>query len=1006
LAVAYPTTLPGQTAPVAVKGSGGAMVQASDPFGGPGSARPGSARPPAGKPLPNKEDDETKKNDKSKPETEKKSPEPKVIRRGDREVGQADPEELEASVGEDGKVAFQFRNQPWVDLIEWLAQIADQPLDWQELPSDRVNLSSPGRYTVAQTMDLFNRHLLARGYTLLELPGGITVAKTEGINPAMVPRVEIKQLSELMPHTFVRTSLELGWLSSEKLAEELKPMISSNGSLTALTTTNRIEAMDAAINLQQIAELLRQERDQSSQEALAPEFKLRHIAAEDAKRMLEQFLGVEKKQSTPLTPQQMQMMQQMRQRNGGQPVQQTKEPEISIVANTRLNSVLIRAPIDRIAVASEFIKRIDVPGEGLTSLADIESRVQVFRLYSIDPEKLIEIVSEMNVLEPSTHIRADEDNQALIVSGSAADRFIIGNLIKRLDGSGRSFEVLQLRRLDANEVAESIAFLMGTDKKDKDENSSRRYLYYGFGGQQEEEKQQDEFRVAANARFRQVLLWANESEMEQVRNLLIKLGELPPPGGSRQTVRRFEASPGPETYQYLLQLQRQWRQVSDSPLVIPDREQFVDPIDDPAATDDERSDERAPETKTEGESTNASSPNRPEFARSSSAGSESAAMLTATADANETPNNHSAGETDTGNDDQTIRSAADFDRLFGDRSSPPKDTAVNSNGDPDKRADSANEAVEIQLDANGNLILLSPNTKALDRLENLMLQVAPPKRPYHVFKIKHQSASYVRLNLVEYFEDSEDNDSEADDGFRWWYDMREPADDGPSGLGKSNQLRFVQDPDTNTIVVSGATASQLQTIDELIKLWDVAEPANKRSMRYTKLINIEYGRARDIAETVKEAYRDLLSSNDKTFAARGGGGGGGSPGAGGTQKSSGRSSGGSGLVDSENGKDGGDVDFSFKGKLSLGIDETGNTLLVSAEGEPLLELVAEMIRKLDLAAKPAGDMRILSLSGSSGGTSIENVLKAFGKVPAGNDASKPNTAPNTNPNAARPDNRR
>ncbi len=106
----------------------------------------------------------------------------------------------------------------------------------------------------------------------------------------------------------------------------------------------------------------------------------------------------------------------------------------------------------------------------MASLADIQTRVQVFRLASLDPEKLIEIVTEMNVLEPTTRVRVDKDNNALIVSGSAADRYIIDSLIKRLDGSGRSFEVLPLRRLDPAEVAESIAFLMGQKDEEKDQS--------------------------------------------------------------------------------------------------------------------------------------------------------------------------------------------------------------------------------------------------------------------------------------------------------------------------------------------------------------------------------------------------------------------------------------------------------------------------------------------------------------------------------------------------------
>jgi len=126
---------------------------------------------------------------------------------------------------------------------------------------------------------------------------------------------------------------------------------------------------------------------------------------------------------------------------------------VSIVANVRQNSVLVRAPIDRVAVAAEFIKRIDVPGGSMRSLTDASSRVDVFRLVSLDGVKLVEIAQEMTVLEPTTRIRVDKDNGAVIVSGSAADRFIIMSLIERLDGGKRKFEVLQLRRLDQAEVA-------------------------------------------------------------------------------------------------------------------------------------------------------------------------------------------------------------------------------------------------------------------------------------------------------------------------------------------------------------------------------------------------------------------------------------------------------------------------------------------------------------------------------------------------------------------------
>ncbi len=943
---------------------------------------------PDGKPIvadgesKDKPDGDAKKND---------SPPPKVIRRDEKTEGEADPAELKATVGDDGKVAFEFRNQPWIDLVQWLADISELPLDWQELPADRVNLTSPGRYTVEETRDLFNRHLLARGYTLLKLDGGLIIAKTEGINPAIVPRMDPDQLAALSPHTFVRTSLDVGWLSAEKLAAELKPMISSNGRLTAMTTTNRIEAMDAAINLRQIAALLTDERNQTSRDALAPEFKLRYLPAEEAKKMLEEFLGVKKEKEPPLNPQQMQMMQQMRQQNGNQPPPEVKEPEVSIVANTRQNSVIIRAGADRVAIATEFLKRIDVPSESMVSLSDIQSRVQVYRLASLDPEKLVEIISEMNVLEPATRMRVDKENKALIVSGSGADRFIIASLIERLDGSGRQFEVLQLRRLDATEVAESIEFLMGQKKEEK-QDSRRSYYYFDpFNNNDDKKSSGDEFRVAANARSRQILVWANDIEMEEVRSLLVKLGEMPPEGGSQQPFRVIDAATTPETYEYLQQLRAQWQRMSSNPLELPDAEQFKDPNDDAKQRSLEAEKSEQDGNSSDGNEGRSIDLDRDEATLDDVTSADAAlqhrdsgyqftvAQVTADDPAAPLPK---------------IESARDFDRLFG---GPKKSAAAVIPAESDMESPIASEAeakapkpsaaIQITVDRNGNLLLTSEDTQALDRLENLMLQVAPPQRPYRVFPVKNASASWMRLNLEDYFKDAEESgDSDADRFFGWYFGNESNQQDKKKpGLGAGAKLRLVSDNDTNTIVVTGASSDQLKTIAELIELWDVPEPVNKRKTRFTRLIPVAYGKADKIAETVKDAYRDLLSSNDKAFQKPSGGNR-----EGGAAKDEPRSRGGSGsgFASADGAQDGGDDDFSFKGKFSIGIDEIGNSLLVSAEGEPLLELVSDMIKQLDEAAQPRGDVQVIQLSGGLSGKTLEDALEAFGATTSQKDAGK------------------
>lgn len=932
------------------------------------SAQPGGAKPENG--------EADKKPDAAKEEAKKESEDAaaKPIERPSEPKTPPDPKELEVRPDDSGLVQFHFRNQPWPALIDWLSEITVQPIDWLRLPGDNVNLATPEPYTISETVDLFNRHLLARGYTFLQLDGGLAVVATKELNPALVPSVEPDSLASMAPYSFVRTVFPLEWLKAEELAEELKPMVTPNaGRLVALKATNRLEAMDAAVNLARINRLLVEEQGGSARENLAREFPLRYISAEDAKKLLEQFLGIEENGAAmQLTPQMLQQLQQQMQRSQGNNAAggAEKEPEISIVANPRINSVIVNAPPDRMAVAEQFINRIDVEGRGLQTLEDIKTRVQVFRLASLDPEKLVEMLSSMNVLEPSTRLEVDKSNQALIVYGSVADRFVISSLIERLDGSGRRFEVLQLRRLDAQEVADSISFLMGVDDgKDSDQNSRRSFYYYSpFGRQEEEKGSEDKFRVAANSRYRQVLLWANEIELEEVRNLLVKLGELPPDGGRSSRIRTIDAVNSPETREYLERLKRHWERISPNPLVLPEGEPA--PADDPPqeTPDEEQTEPAAEPVKTAGTGSTRTS-------------AMPVMQVVAREPADETEAVDGDGATDqdaNGDGYPEIRSLDQFERLFGNES---RGGAGETSGG-ESGAAAAPPPIQIDFDENGNLILLSQDPRALDQLEDLMLRVGPPQKPYTVFEIEHASAFWVQLNLEDYFqqEESQEETDPREAYYRYIFDLEDNSSpQEPTGLAGGNKLRFISDVDTNTIVVSGATPEQLKTIADLIELWDVKPPVNANTSRFTRLVHVRFSRAEKIAETIKEAYRDLLSSNDKTFQNRGGGGG--PAGNGGVNAadrvSRNRNGEGTGLQNADSGQSSGSSTFDFKGKLSLGVDEVGNTLLVSAEGESLLELVCDMIDQLDTSAMPQGDVQITKLPAGMGGAPLSDAIRAL-----------------------------
>lgn len=980
---------------------------------------PGNGKNPNGKPDEKGKTDEAVTNVKRKAEP----PEP--------------PNKREFDVRpEDGMIQFQFRNQAWPDLMRWLAEVSDVSLDWQELPGDYLNIATQKKQSLEYARDMFNRHLLARGFTMLEFEGNIQVVKTAGINSALVPKVDPSKLSSLPPNRFVRVSFPLSTLVATEVVTEVKSLISSNGSINALSATNRLEAMDTAGNLLEVQRILSEEQSDTALDQLAREFILEHVRATDVKDQLAAFLGLDApKRAVPMTPEeqqqlamQQQMMAQQAQQQGRNANAQAKKPgtpEIHLVANNRRNSVIAHAPPDKMAVIAAFVRRVDVPNENSNQYGGIDTNVKVYRLASLDPKKLVTSLLSMDALEPTTKLEVDEKNKAIIAYASLADQLIIQKTLERLDGSAREFDVIQLRRLRAEDVAGTIKSLMGAADTKKDDNSRRRMFYDPWSGMNREpEGQPDAFRVGANSQKNQLLIWANELERGEVNKFLVKLGEIPPEGGNRSRVRVIDANRSAETLEYLERLQKSWSKMAPNQLVLPDKSEF-DPVDRKNPTSGQSNkgtkkdsiDEEIPSangvddkkgTDTKGPGKNETDgkaeakPNPKDVSQTpvheaispgviltpemfspshfiSAIGMEidppadsvegtgsSQSQGTTTSGSTEERESVSgiADDTNTNNVDTTARRAP-----AAPRNNLPRSNAPRSNQSND-RSRANLPPVEIQFDERGNLVLISDDPEALDRLEQMMIDNAPPSRGYEVFDIKNTRPSWIKLNLEDYFKD--DKKKDPNDSFIFIFDYMSSGDkkeEGPE-LGKQRKLRFLSDNDTKTLIVIGADEVQLKTISELITLWDVPEETNKQGLRYTKLIKVEYSTAEGIVETIKDAYRDLLSSNDKAFEKDAGGGGGGDGG-----KESKRDSSSSPVLE-------GAMNFGFSGKLSLGVNKTTNSIIVSARGEDLLKLVVDMIKQLDEAAMPNDTVEIVKVGGTNL-DALDKALKALKKAAAG-----------------------
>jgi hypothetical protein len=153
-----------------------------------GQPQPAVVQP---KPEEKKPGEEKKEEDKDKKKEEDNS----SIKRPEKPPRVPDPREFNVKLDKSGRVpAFNFIGQTWPDVLQWLANISDCSLDWQELPNDYINLTTQKSYPLDDVRDLVNRHLHARGYTMLMADGVLSVFKIERLDPSVVPRISEEEL--------------------------------------------------------------------------------------------------------------------------------------------------------------------------------------------------------------------------------------------------------------------------------------------------------------------------------------------------------------------------------------------------------------------------------------------------------------------------------------------------------------------------------------------------------------------------------------------------------------------------------------------------------------------------------------------------------------------------------------------------------------------------------------------------------------------------------------------
>jgi type II secretory pathway component GspD/PulD (secretin) len=148
---------------------------------------------------------------------------------------------------DDGLLSFNFRRQPWGDVLEWFSERAGLSLVIDTPPPGTLTYYDERRYTAAQAIDVLNGVLLTKGYTLVRKDRMLLVVNFEDrVPPNVVTDVSLDDLDQRGEYELVRVMFPLGAVGPEAAADELQRLVGPQGAIVVLPEAGMVQVTETA----------------------------------------------------------------------------------------------------------------------------------------------------------------------------------------------------------------------------------------------------------------------------------------------------------------------------------------------------------------------------------------------------------------------------------------------------------------------------------------------------------------------------------------------------------------------------------------------------------------------------------------------------------------------------------------------------------------------------------------------------------------------------------------
>lgn len=278
---------------------------------------------------------------------------------------------------------FNFRRQPWEQVLEWLAEQADLSLVMDAPPPGSFNYADTKAYSVSEAIDLVNGVLASKGYTLLRRERMLTLVNLQGGVPrVMVPRIPLEEVPQRGRYEFVTVAFPLEGRNAEAVLAEVQPLMSSYGEASALAASGQLLVTERAGIMRLVSGVIDSIPRPSTptppakKTAEKPTFEVYDLGGADAEGAIELITAIVD-------------------------AKVAHDP-----AGDRLN---VYATAGQHAIVSQLMQQVQ------TSTDKRQRRLEVYPLDSLSAERQTQLTADLQAVAVEALLRFDAENDQLIV---------------------------------------------------------------------------------------------------------------------------------------------------------------------------------------------------------------------------------------------------------------------------------------------------------------------------------------------------------------------------------------------------------------------------------------------------------------------------------------------------------------------------------------------------------------------------------------------------------------